>query len=406
MKTHSPELQARLETTLARYVAMPTESTNLAANAEAIKTLADEFVGLGMTVHVENQIYPWLIATANPRAHANRHVKVLLALHFDVVGPAHENHYTVKMTKDKIFGRGVIDMKFASAVCHELVKDLAAADTLCAYDFGILITSDEERGGNDGARDFIQKGWKADIAIVPDGGRDWKVEARAKGLRYLYLKSTGLSAHSSRTWEGKSPLPTFLPALQTIMAKFPNDDSSGIVVGINTVETTNSGALNSTQTPGWIKAGISIRAFEENQVQAAEQFIKDVAKKHGLSIETTLKDSPVHIMREHPLVQQFLETLRELRDKPLEFSEALGASDARYFAAAHIPTAVLYPEGGDLHGANEWIKRSDLSQFYELLKQYLHKTAFNPDNLSLGRARRFMKYKKAITNLVRSVRAK
>ncbi|HET9411613.1 MAG TPA: M20/M25/M40 family metallo-hydrolase [Candidatus Saccharimonadales bacterium] len=406
MVSQNKALQSRLEATLGRFVAMPTDSNDLIANSDAIKALASEFVSLGMAVHVEENAHPWLIATANPKAQSTKRVKILLVIHFDVVSPADDAHFTIRIADDKIFGRGVIDMKFAAAVAHELVKDLAAEDTLAAYDFGILITSDEERGGRDGALDFLQKGWRCDLAIVPDGGRDWKVEQRAKGLLYVYLKAEGLSAHSSRTWEGKNPLPQFLPALQKIIDHFPNDDPNGTVVSINTLQSTNSGAINSTQTPAWVKAGISVRAFENHQLETALRFIEQVAAQHGLRVQVSLHDSPVHLLEESPLVQEFLTALSDVRQKPVEFTQALGASDARYFAALNIPTAIIYPEGGDMHGANEWLRRGDLSTFYNLLATYLQRNAFNAQNLSLGSIGRLAKYKEAVASIVKKVQNK
>lgn len=394
-------IQTRLETTLARYVAMPTVTADIAACREAIQTLAAEFSALGMATFTSGEKHPWLIATANPRAHHAKHVKILFVVHFDVVGPAHDKHFTMQTTPNKITGRGVMDMKFAAAGYYELFKDLAADDTLGAYDIGILITTDEEIGGRDGAGDFVAQGWRCDLAIIPDGGRDWNVEGRAKGMHYLYLKATGHSAHSSRPWEGTTPLPRFSQAIQDIIAHFPNDDPNGLVVGVNTVETTNSGMLLSTQTPGWVKAGISMRAFNEEELQIGMDYINEIAQKYDLTTEITLEDSPVHSHPDNPLVKEFLAAIGEERGKPTEFIDALGASDARHFAKINIPTALVYPEGGELHGANEWIKRTDLLLFYKIMKNFLQRTAFDADNLTIGSARHLAKYKEMFANIIR-----
>ncbi|HSW81011.1 MAG TPA: M20/M25/M40 family metallo-hydrolase [Candidatus Saccharimonas sp.] len=393
-------IQARLETTLARYVAMPTVTADVAACQQAIQTLAGELAALGMATYTGNSRHPWLIATANPRAQQTKHVKILFVIHFDVVAPAHKDHFMVKTTADKLYGRGVIDMKFAAAACYEVFKDLAADDTLSAYDAGVLITTDEEAGGKDGAGDFLQQGWRCDLAIVPDGGRNWSVEARAKGVNYIYVVANGLSAHSSRPWEGQSPLQRFSKGMQEIDLHFKNDDPQGLVVAINTIESTNAGIVNSTQTPGWIKAGISMRAFNTAELETGMEFIKSVAKKYDLQIVPSLNDSPVHIMRENPLVEAFIKTLTEVRGKQTEFTDALGASDARHFARQNIPTVLVYPEGGELHGEGEWLKRTDLLTYYKLIQHYLRHVAFNADGLSLGSAKRFTKYRTVFAKMV------
>lgn len=393
-------IQARLETTLARYVAMPTVTIDIAACRQAIQALAGELAALGMATFTSTSKHPWLIATANPRAQHTKKVKILFVVHFDVVAAAHDDHFTVKTTADKLYGRGVIDMKFAAAACYEVFKTLAVDDTLSAYDTGILITTDEEAGGYDGAGDFLRQGWRCDLAVIPDGGRDWSIEARAKGMNYFYLVANGLSAHSSRPWEGKSPLLRFTQAMQAFDAHFKNDDPQGLVAAINTIESTNAGIVNSTQTPGWIKAGVSMRAFSTAELEAGMEFVKSLAKKYDLQIVTSLNDSPVHIMRENPLVEAFIKTLADVRGKQTKFTDALGASDARHFAKQNIPTVLVYPQGGELHGAGEWLNRADLLTCYKLVLHYLQKVAFNADGLSLGRAKRFAKYRTALAKMV------
>jgi acetylornithine deacetylase/succinyl-diaminopimelate desuccinylase-like protein len=371
-------IQKDLETTLAQYVAMPTTPDNIPACTKAMNAIAADFASSGMLVHVAASAHPWLIATTTPQAMRQKHVKVLLVAHFDVVAPHNKTHFTLHTTKDTLFGRGVFDMKFAAACYKELVNNYAQANNLNTYDIGILLTTDEEKGGQDGARDFLNQGWRCDLAIIPDSGWNWTIEERAKGLTYLYLQVNGRSTHSSRPWDGDNPIHRLAPALTEISQHFKNDNPQGVTVSIVSLEGKNGTQINITQTPDWVKAGISVRAFTTNEITKALDYIKGVAAAHNADVTLTLNDPPVHLLRNHPLVTSFIHIAREVHGEPIKFSDAMGASDARYFAQYNIPTVLMYPEGGGYHGPDEWIRRQDLYKYYNLLHTFIQKVAIRP----------------------------
>jgi len=361
---------------LAHYVAMPTIPTDIAACSAAIKGLSVELSELGMTTHIDGPLHPWLIATTTATAMNSKHVKVLFVIHFDVVPFENEGQLAMRATQDKLFGRGVYDMKFAAACVKEMVAEFAAARKLTDYDFGVLITTDEEQGGYDGALNFLEQDWRCDIAVIPDSGYDWSVEARAKGITYIYLTAQGRSAHSSRPWAGDNPISRLAPAIDSITQHFPNTDPLGAIVSINSLETSNSGVHQTTQIPSWAKAGISVRAFTLPEIKEAVDFIRRVAQAHNITMHTTLQEPPVFLMNHNPLVQEFITTAAAVRGEKVETTDSMAASDARHFAKFDIPTVLMYPNGGDHHGPQEWIARQDLFTYYALCKAYVERVAY------------------------------
>lgn len=367
--------QQRLEDTLARYIAMPTVTNNIEECSKAINTLSNELAALGMTIHTDGPIHPWLIATTTPQAMIDKRVKILFVIHFDIVPLENDDQKTLQITKDKLYGRGVYDMKFAAAAVKEMLVDFAKNNTLQDYDLGVLITTDEEKGGYDGAVEFIEQGWRCELAIIPDGGYDWTIEKRAKGLTYIYLTAYGRSAHSSRPWLGENPIAKLSPVIAEISEHFTHEDHSAVVVSINSIESSNSAIAQTTQIANWARAGISVRAFTDAEAQSAVDYIDMVAKKHGIVAEITLNESSVALQEDNMLIQEFMAVASEIQGKPVEFSEAYAASDARHFSKVNIPTVQMYPHGGDHHGPNEWIIRRDLYHYYLLCKQFCTKVA-------------------------------
>lgn len=371
--------QTRLEKTLARYVAMQTLPDNIAICRVSLQEISLELEKLGMVTQLDGPVHPWLIATTSAASMRRKRVKVLFVIHLDVVPGANEAHFDMRITKDRIYGRGVYDMKFAAACVKEMVADFAQEKSLQTYDFGVLITTDEEKGGQDGVGNFLTHDWGCDIAIVPDGGWNWSIEARAKGFVYIYLTSNGRSAHSSRPWTGDNPISRLSPALDDITKHFPNTDQYGTIVSINSVETSTSGIYHTTQIPNWAKAGISVRAYTEQELSDAVAIIQKVAAAHSVEASVTLHDPPVALMKENPLVQEFIATATKVHGQPINFSDALASSDARYLARYDIPTVVMYPDGGDHHGPGEWLLRQDLYKYFMLCKTYVMQVAHVAD---------------------------
>ncbi len=367
--------QQRLEQTLARYINMPTVATDIEACTSALQEIGAQYQKLGMNVHHDGPTHPWLIATTTPEAMIAKRVKILFVIHFDIVPLENDAQRVLRVTHDKLYGRGVYDMKFAAAAVTEMLVDLAKEGDVSDYDFGVLITTDEEKGGYDGAVDFLNHGWACDLAIIPDGGYNWTVEKRAKSVTYLYLTAYGRSAHSSRPWLGDNPISKLAPAIAEITQHFTHDDHKGVVVSINSLESSNSSIAQTTQIAKWARAGVSVRAFTDEETQSAINLIDDIAKKHSVTADITLNESSVALDEANPLVQRFIAVASEIHCEPVGFSDAYAASDARHFSKFNIPTVLMYPEGGDHHGPNEWITRSDLYKYYRLCKTYIEQNA-------------------------------
>lgn len=391
-------LQKTLEQRLAALVAQRTVSHDIAENRTALDLIAKELASYGFHIHQGGPNHPWLAATTR----RTKHPKILLAAHIDVVEPSDPSQYTMHIKNGKIYGRGTFDMKFAIAGYLEFARRLSHTADLADYDFGILLTSDEELGGYDGVKHWLDEGWRTNIAVIPDGGRDWKLEKQAKGIMYLYLDSAGASTHSSRPWEGKNAIHGLVAGLQEIVNEFPNTDQHGTIVSINAVQT--SGALElTTRTPNHARASIDIRAFTVAEMEQAQATLFKIAARHSLAVTVALNEPPVHLDMSNPNVQDFIQCLTEVRGRPVEYTNAFGASDARHLATYGIPTVLLYPTGGEAHSATEWMAREDLSTFYHLVETYIARTAHDPHahTNESALARQFTRYKQMISRSLR-----
>ncbi|MGH7196437.1 MAG: M20 family metallopeptidase [Candidatus Saccharimonadales bacterium] len=361
----NPTLQLRLEDQLARLVAMPTISEDIGICSVAIKGLATELAEMGLHITLGGEKHSWLVATTQK----TKHPKVMLVAHLDVVPPSTDDHFEMKATDTKLFGRGVYDMKFALACYLELLHSYG--DTKDDYDIGLMITTDEELGGHHGTQEALSDGWSCDIAVLPDGGRDWEIEAKAKGMLIISVAATGKSSHGSRPWEGENAFLKLLPALNEISIKYPSENPLGLTASINVVQ---SGAAQN-QLPERAEAQLDIRAFDPQDTLACKAFLVDLARRHDLEYTELAAAPPVTLQQEHPLVQKFITSVERTTNKPAKLTYSFGSSDARYFNERNIPTVLVTPHGGGSHGADEWIMRDELTLYYELLEHYVASVA-------------------------------
>ncbi|HYG83840.1 MAG TPA: M20/M25/M40 family metallo-hydrolase [Verrucomicrobiae bacterium] len=353
-------MQEKLETTLASLVAIPSESRNRGACHQIIEYVRSELEPLGLFVHVDiDRDNPYLIATTQN----TKHPHYLLLAHLDVV-PAHPSQYTVTSVEDRLLGRGVFDMKFAAACFIEFAKQ--HHETLKDQSVGFAFTTDEELGGQS-VSDILAAGWRANVVFIPDGGMGWKIEERAKGFSLTEITATGKAAHASRPAEGSNAITNLLPFLADIKKRYPLKLASDPTLTISTFHAGD--AWN--QVPDTATVTIDFRAFEEEAIAEHLTYIEAQSKLYGFSFKTPVRSKPLLLDRTHPDVVHFIAKMEIATGNPVSFSESFGGTDGRWFAAYDIPCIIVQPNGGGHHSANEWLHRSDLTKYYQLLETWL-----------------------------------
>lgn len=350
-----------LEQRLALLVAMPTFTADSAACRKAIESISEELHSLGMHTDTELSEHPYLVATTR----ATKQPKIMFVAHLDVVPEAHGGHCELRIEGDNLTGRGVFDMKFAAACYLELVHTLATAGRLHQYDFGIMLTTDEEIGGEHGVAELLADGWSTELAVIPDGGENWQTESAAKGMIGLELTAPGRSAHGSRPWEGDNAIIRLTSLLADIQRRYPYIDQDSLTLSVNQISAGQ--AIN--QIPDQATASVDIRAFTLAELQGAEQSIRSMAENHSVAVSKIVDGRPLALDMENSRVQAALTVLKQFRGNANTFSKSFGATDGRWFSQHDIPCLIVRPAGGGIHGPDEWMLRSDLPKFYSFLRQ-------------------------------------
>lgn len=355
-------MQEKIEATLKTLVAIPSTSYNPATCREVIEFVRGELEPLGLFLHIElDRPNPWILATTKDTTAPG----TLLAAHLDVA-PASPNLFQLQHEGDKLYGRGAFDMKFAAASYIEFAK--AHVDILPTLDIGFLFTTDEEISGAS-VVELINAGWRPGRVLIPDGGRNWQIEERAKGFYGAQLTATGKTAHGARPWEGGNAVHTLMDILTTLRQEWPVQGNNDATFSVTSL----AGGTVFNQIPDSATALVDFRTFSTDELAAFETRLTTLAAERGVIVTIIQTGAPVAFDKTSPAVQDFLEALRDIRGEQPSYTVSYGGTDARHFAKVGIPTIIVVPRGGELHADGEWIMATDLEKFYRLLVRWLIK---------------------------------
>jgi acetylornithine deacetylase/succinyl-diaminopimelate desuccinylase-like protein len=360
---------SHLEQLLADLVEMPTISDNFAANDAAIAYIERYVVERGMY----SQCFRFdghsaLVATT--RSH-RKNPTIMLCAHVDVV-TAKKKDFKLREKDGMLYGRGVFDMKGAIAAYLQLVEDLR--NTLDEYDFGILITTDEELGGLDGingTKKLIDAGYIPQAGVLLDGGNNWQVETKAKGGWRFDLIAKGKSGHSSRPWEAESASRKLIHAMHALETRFKDHGPLTNTLNIGIIR----GGKARNQIPDKMLACVEIRLISTAAYEEDKQFVAELCERYGLTKTDRFIHLPIENDPDSHFLKAFVASIQKITGAPSGYCMSYAASDSEYFARLGVPCVVTYLPGGGHHGAEERIERRSLLQLPAVLKDYLDTTA-------------------------------
>ncbi len=352
---------------LKELVAIPTVTANLEANQRAINIINSMISPKASIKIIENGKAKILIAS-NSKSLSPR---VGYLVHVDVVAAPH-HLFSLRQEKQIVFGRGVSDMKFSIPIGVALLNELIEQKN--APTFSFVVTTDEEIGGFDGASYLanILK-WRPKILIVPDGGDNLQFVCASKGVAQFLIESSGISAHASRVWQGKSaitPLARLIIELDKRYKK--NNSAQGWVTTVNFGEITGGKSTNQVCDRATLK--IDFRYPETDCLDRIKNELDEIAQEYAnqLTITPLSTGQPTFIDPELPVVKDFLRVFQETYQQKINIQDNYGASDARHFAPYKIPVLMIKPLGGDIHMESEWLDVGSTMKFYQALRTFIN----------------------------------
>jgi succinyl-diaminopimelate desuccinylase len=314
--------------------------------------------------------HPALIITPSNK----KRVRLWLAAHVDVV-PGADGLFHPEKKGNRIIGRGAYDMKFAVACYVALAKELGT--DYRDYDLGIMLTSDEELGQEDGvAHVLAHEGYTGDVAFLPDGTGSWHFEEAAKGSYLLEVQVRGKPAHGSRPWLGVSAnhtLASFVHDLSHAFTAFVKDDPEHWYTTMHVGKMSGGEAYNMVAPHA--TASIDMRYTDHHAFTKIQQILRTLKRQYeGVTTRVIAHYKPYGISRNNPHAEVFARVAKE-HGVTTGWARAHGLSDARFFHREGIPVVLISPTGGDSHGDREWVDVRALRTYYAILRSFVEEVA-------------------------------
>ena len=299
--------------------------------------------------------------------------EILLCGHLDVIEHPDANSYHSTIRDGRIYGPGSGDMKGAVAIMLELFRTLHGERP--GLSLGIVITSDEERGGAHGVRFLCDEAeLRCGVAIIPDGGSLNEVTVEEKGVLHVRIRRHGHAAHGARPWLGTNAVQLLTERLVELQKHFAGYWPAGecqprdewFATCVLTILRTPNETVN--RIPAEAEAVLDIRFPPPHCVESMLAEVTDILGPE-CELETLMSAEPTHLDPD----ELFCRVTEEVTRSPVELVKASGGSDGRFLRQFDIPVNLSRPLVGNLHAEDEWIDIASMVTYYNICETYIRR---------------------------------
>lgn len=304
---------------------------------------------------------------------------ILLTGHTDTV-PAYdmEKPFEIQQKDDKLYGRGVVDMKGPLACMIYSMIAIKRAGIQLKGDIIFAGVIDEEEGSL-GTIDLIEKGIAADIAIVGEPTA-LDICVAHRGLEWFEIHFHGKAVHGGKQSEGINAIikaSNFIQKVEEKLIPKIEKETHPIIGG----STMNYGTIRGGTQPSTVAGDCVLKIDRrwvpgvryENIIKEYEDIIEELKREDKdfkctfkVMDESVMKNNYVHeameINLDHPIINIVKEKTQTLINKIPNITFFTAWSDGGLLSSyAQIPTIVFGP--GDLesaHSADEHLEKNQV----------------------------------------------
>jgi len=290
--------------------------------------------------------------------------KLFLNAHYDVV-PASDDMFKPRVEGNQLYGRGSEDCKSQIAILMKLMKHFAAQEI--KPDMGIMLTADEEVHGADGVRYLIEElGYGSEFAMVTDGGSEFSIVTKHKGVMQVKISTKGKAAHSSMKWHGENAIEALLTAYIKIQELFPEVLAPEWKTTANLSKIAGGDVLN--KVPDKAELFLDIRRTDED---SEESILEKLNAIPGIKVDVIASADLLNTEESNPYVDKLKKSIEKVLKRAAKTSYEHGATDARYFSKNGIPAVVFKAEGFGAHSDIEYLDIPSLEPFFNILVDFV-----------------------------------
>jgi acetylornithine deacetylase/succinyl-diaminopimelate desuccinylase family protein len=335
--------------------------------------VADKLRGLGLDVELVEKEKGRTNVVATLKG-TKRSPVLLYNGHIDVVPVGNgwtRDPFAGEIVDGVLYGRGTADMKSGVASMVAAVEAIVKSGAKLKGDLVIMAVADEETGSAKGTRHLIERGLKADMAVVSEP-TDLRIEIAHKGILWAEITTKGKGSHASRPHLGANAINkmnAIINALHDIKLEGYNPlfDVPQPVLSVTTI----TGGTKINVIPDQCTIEFDRRLLPGETPEFALKQIKDAVAK--VKAKDPTLDATVKVQEEWPAMEvppeekivQMLARVVEARTgtKPKFYGKAAGTDASWLVRDAKIPT-VLYGPGDPRfsHTPDEHVELSKVTE--------------------------------------------
>ena len=327
---------------------------------------------------------------AGPGRHPGK--RVIFNGHLDTYPVGDPAGWTVdpagELRGGRLYGRGSADMKGGIAASIAALATLAAHRAHWPGEAVLTLAGDEESMGSLGTRWLIDRVPHAtgSAVIIGDAGSPQVLRFGEKGFLWVEVEARGRAAHGAHVHLGDNAVERLMAALGRVgalrelpvgappvvraaitasraisepLAGLGEGDVLGrVTVNIGRIE----GGTSTNLVPDLARAGLDVRlpvGVTSGDAVAAVERALDLP---GITHRILRRFEPNHTDPSARLVQICAAAAREVTGGAVAVNMRVGASDARWFRMAGLPTVVYGPTPHGMGGPDEWVDPDELDQ--------------------------------------------
>jgi len=289
--------------------------------------------------------------------------KILLNGHLDIL-PGKEHQYLPKVTNNRIYGVGSMDMKASVACLIMVFKEIA---NKVNYPLALQLVTDEEIGGFNGTKYQIEKGIGADFVIVGEA-TNLNIENQAKGILWTKISSKGKTAHGAYPWKGKNAIWEMNKLLNLLEKNFPvpNQEKWITTVNLSRIETSNQ---TFNKIPDDCTIWLDIRYIPKDSNTIVNS-IKRLLPQ-GFKLDVILKEPALSTDENNQFLKLLQTNIENTTKKDVSILAANGSSDVRHFSRVNCDGVEFGPIGKGMGSDNEWVDIQNLGLYVKILREFL-----------------------------------
>lgn len=296
-----------------------------------------------------------------------------MSVHVDVVPPSEDGQFIPADMEGKIFARWSSDMKSAASVAIFVMKWILVQWT--TKKVSLLVTTDEEVGGKDGAWYLAELWYWGDVMLIPDTDNIDEIIIWEKWILTLEIEVTWTSWHSAYPWKASSAIERMINLYTELKESIEETHELSLEDHRGTsVQMTMCHAWTAINVIPWTATcTLSIRHTESYTETLLKNMCKHIALKNGWKIVSERYGVLIYTDEEDPIVQEYKNIAEEVMWRELKLTRTHGWTDGKKFADKWATIIMQWPTGDNMHTKNEWVNVESIETLYEVMWKYVNK---------------------------------